>query len=126
MHLIHQRSKHLNKRFRFTDRSYLTAKSSTELLDLVSASLSKSIDIVLSEQYNYAMEIGFKIKQASLKNPNNTYTFTGHSLGGGLATLASLNSGIKSVVFNPAWVSQYWPSGNEHFKPDKYYQQGWI
>lgn len=42
--------------------------------------------------------------QAAMK-PNDELTFTGHSLGGGLASLASLTTGNKAVTFNAAGVS---------------------
>lgn len=32
-------------------------------------------------------------------------TFTGHSLGGGLANAFALYTGKASITFNPAWVS---------------------
>lgn len=46
-------------------------------------------------------------------------TFVGHSLGGGLASLASMATGCNAMVFNPAVLSDEWISKLK--KDDSYY-----
>lgn len=56
------------------------------------------------EQYKMAMEIGDVIRQIKEQNPDIVINITGHSLGGGLATVAGMVSGCQTIVFNPAGV----------------------
>ena len=42
----------------------------------------------------------------ALENPNDDITFTGHSLGGGLATAAALQTGEQAVGFNSAALTE--------------------
>lgn len=58
-----------------------------------------------SRQYDMAKEIGEKIKQLSTEK-NIKINITGHSLGGGLATVAGVVSGNPTTVFNPAGVHE--------------------
>jgi len=61
---------------------------------------------------NYTQEIGFSslqyrkavalAEQLVRDNPGVDFTFTGHSLGGGLATAAAAAVGGEAIVFNPA------------------------
>jgi len=53
-----------------------------------------------SEQYQQAVRLAQKYSDT----PDGKVTFTGHSLGGGLATTASAVTGRPAVVFNPAGV----------------------
>lgn len=70
----------------------------------------------LTRQYKYAIEIGEKVRDANLK----TIYYSGHSLGGGLASAAAVIEEKKAYIFNPAWVakgifdSQYHANYNEH------------
>jgi pimeloyl-ACP methyl ester carboxylesterase len=54
---------------------------------------------ILDYQYLFAAKIGDK-----LKGKKNT-TYIGHSLGGGLASLAALRSGGRAMTFNAAGLS---------------------
>ncbi|MDR0217969.1 MAG: phospholipase [Enterobacteriaceae bacterium] len=53
-------------------------------------------------QYEQAIDLAYK----SLKAFGENIIFTGHSLGGGLATMAALATGKPAVLFNSAGVSQ--------------------
>ncbi len=59
---------------------------------------------VVPTQYRMAIEIGDVIRQIVSNNPDIKINITGHSLGGGLATIAGVVSGQPTVVFNPAGV----------------------
>lgn len=54
------------------------------------------------KQYKMAIEIGDIIRQIKELNPDIVINITGHSLGGGLATVAGKVSGCQTIVFNPA------------------------
>ena len=56
-----------------------------------------------STQYKMAKEVGEMIKQLSQES-GLKISITGHSLGGGLATVAGLVSGNQTYVYNPAGV----------------------
>ncbi|MGJ0635803.1 phospholipase [Xenorhabdus bovienii] len=53
------------------------------------------------EQYGQAV----KLAQAALKGFGENVIFTGHSMGGGLASVAALTTGKPAVIFNAAGVS---------------------
>ncbi|WP_340621050.1 phospholipase [Xenorhabdus siamensis] len=55
------------------------------------------------KQYNQAVELA----QAALKAFGENVIFTGHSLGGGLASMAALTTGKPAVIFNSAGVSDW-------------------
>jgi len=58
--------------------------------------------------YNYAANLGRGVSDAlEAHDPNATLTFTGHSLGGGAASIAALAAGAPAVVFNSAAVSEH-------------------
>ncbi|MCR5679323.1 MAG: DUF2974 domain-containing protein [Prevotella sp.] len=59
---------------------------------------------VVPTQYRMAIEIGEVIRQIVSDNPDIKISITGHSLGGGLATISGVVSGQPTVVFNPAGV----------------------
>ncbi|MCA6445111.1 MAG: hypothetical protein IM600_16905 [Bacteroidetes bacterium] len=56
----------------------------------------------MSKQYNEALK---NAKDISTALGGKELTFTGHSLGGGLANASALYTGKASLTFNPAWVS---------------------
>jgi hypothetical protein len=58
--------------------------------------------IGLSEQYNLSMENAKLIRDGTR---GKELTFTGHSLGGGLAAANAYATGGKAITFNPAGVS---------------------
>lgn len=55
-----------------------------------------------SFQYQHAMTVARAVDQALLDMPAATLTTTGHSLGGGLASAASVASGATGITFNAA------------------------
>ncbi|MBC8945908.1 MULTISPECIES: alpha/beta hydrolase [Xenorhabdus] len=55
------------------------------------------------KQYNQAVALS----QAALKAFGENVIFTGHSLGGGLASMAALTTGKPAVIFNSAGVSDW-------------------
>lgn len=54
------------------------------------------------EQYAQAMELAESIKD---RYPNDEIKLTGHSLGGGLATVSALHSGLSSTVFDATGIN---------------------
>jgi hypothetical protein len=58
--------------------------------------------IGVSEQYNLSMENAKLIRQGA---KGKEITFTGHSLGGGMAAANAYATGGKAITFNPAGVS---------------------
>lgn len=56
-----------------------------------------------SEQYNKSIKLAEKVKQGSEKQ-GKQMTIAGHSLGGGLATVAGATTGSKTYAFCPAGV----------------------
>jgi len=57
----------------------------------------------LSKQYDLAVKNAIAVN-SHLKS-GTEITYTGHSLGGGLATIAALKYDKSAVTFNPAWLS---------------------
>ena len=57
-----------------------------------------------SEQYDISMSNAKKISQVI---GNSELTFTGHSLGGGLAAANAYKTGRSAMTFNAAWVSPF-------------------
>lgn len=53
-------------------------------------------------QYEYAVQLARQLTQL---NPDLSFRFTGHSLGGGLAAAAAASTGLEAIVFNPAALS---------------------
>ena len=60
---------------------------------------------VESAQYRQAIELAAKVK-AWAASQGASLEFTGHSLGGGLASAAAMSTGLPATVFNAARVSQ--------------------
>lgn len=58
---------------------------------------------VLTPQYVEA--VGAALGASSGMAKNSELTFVGHSLGGGLATLASKSTGKDAIIFNPASIT---------------------
>jgi len=81
----------------------------TEKLDVADlyTDISQSVGGILGvpEQYQIAIQISEEIRNTCL-NSDIKVNFTGHSLGGGLATLAGVISGQPTYVFNPAGVNE--------------------
>jgi len=53
----------------------------------------------VTDQYQRAVDLAIAVQKAL---PNETLSFTGHSLGGGLATAAALSVNAPARVFNPS------------------------
>lgn len=70
--------------------------------DWVSANIPQLI-IKYSPQYMKAMELAEKVSTSL--GDNKPLSFTGHSLGGGLASAASLVTGKKATTFNAAYIN---------------------
>ncbi len=83
----------------------------------------------MSDQYDLAIKNAGKL---SAYLGNQVLTFTGHSLGGGLATAAALATHKSAVTFNPAWLSQATilkynlNPGNDGFRVNNYIVAGEI
>lgn len=57
-------------------------------------------------QYTSAMVIAFNLKKHSKEYRINQLTVTGHSLGGGLASAASVWAGVKAYTFNASGLNR--------------------
>lgn len=55
-----------------------------------------------SFQYQYAMKLATAVDQARVRFEGASFTTTGHSLGGGLASAASIVTGAAGITFNAA------------------------
>ena len=64
------------------------------------ANAAQSIGIS-TPQYNQAMALATDVRQAT----NGNFTLTGHSLGGGLASAASVVTGASAITFNAAGLT---------------------
>jgi len=64
----------------------------------------------LSEQYNQSVEVAKKLDK---KLDGAELTFTGHSLGGGLAEANSIATGNSAITFNAAGLSVFSPGGTK-------------
>lgn len=58
-----------------------------------------------SAQYEMALNMAYKLH---IYAGDTDVTFVGHSLGGGLAALASMNTGRTAIIFNAASVADVW------------------
>ena len=58
----------------------------------------------ISEQYRQSVE-NARILQKWAADNNYTLSFTGHSLGGGMANANALATGLKATIYNPAGLS---------------------
>ncbi|MGV1100495.1 lipase family protein [Thiovibrio sp. JS02] len=66
------------------------------------ANINLATGLACAEQLKEAAAYYLEIKKANQDNTNITYTFTGHSLGGGLAALLGLFFDEKAVTFDQA------------------------
>ncbi|MDO5285321.1 MAG: hypothetical protein Q4G45_00645 [Actinomycetia bacterium] len=57
----------------------------------------------MSRQVGNAMALSQKVQELGL---NDNTVYTGHSLGGRLATVAGATSGVPSVTYNAAGISE--------------------
>lgn len=93
-----------------TEYTYATA--GTE--DKIDAKQDVKQVVGASEQYNQSVDVAGDLKD---KIGNAELTYTGHSLGGGLAEANSIATGDNAVTFNAAGLSVFSPGGNQ--KSDK-------
>jgi hypothetical protein len=86
--------------------------------------VEQAIDLMNgSEQYNTAVEMAMKMAEEAHKS-GAELSFTGHSLGGGLATLCALATGKKAIAFDAAGLSDITINNiNEKYKLDISKQQ---
>ena len=59
--------------------------------------------LILVPQYQKAVELAYLVNKQLGKN---NLSFTGHSLGGGLASMAAMITGHKAITFNAAGISK--------------------
>ncbi|MDR0520496.1 MAG: hypothetical protein LBH00_01445, partial [Planctomycetaceae bacterium] len=93
-------------------REYLTGKyvlafAGTEITDWndLAADVQQALGTMGVLQFDYAMDIANELKNNSNLNASNTY-ITGHSLGGGLASAASIMSQFHAYTFNASGLHQ--------------------
>ena len=75
----------------------------------------------MSEQYDISMRNAEKISQVT---GNSELTFTGHSLGGGLAAANAYKTGRSAMTFNAAWVSPFTVFSRKLARIDAYINWG--
>jgi len=87
-----------------TDRYALVFRGTDSLADLL-PSIGQGAGM-RTEQYDHAVALASEIDQAmALLHPGSSLEFSGHSLGGGLATAASMDQRARATVFNPSEVT---------------------
>ncbi len=87
---------------RSSDNTYVLAFRGTEdMVDWI-ANVSQGFGLE-DAQYDQAVALALRV-HSRVKAAGGRLRITGHSLGGGLATIASLATSAKCVVFNPAGV----------------------
>lgn len=97
--------------------SYALSFAGTDDIFDINADIDNAVgDIDIAKQYQLAYQMAKKIQ---LLANGKEVTFVGHSLGGGLASLASMATGCNAMVFNPAVLSDEWISKLK--KDDSYY-----
>jgi hypothetical protein len=81
----------------------------------------------ISKQYKQAMALAHKLNNI-LEKQGKSLTFTGHSLGGGLASAASMVTGKKAVTFNAAGlhIGTAFLWGQNPGVPEKEIIKNWI
>ena len=90
-----------------TEYTYATA--GTE--DMVDVKQDVKQVFGLAEQYKQSVEVAGDLKTALPKGAE--LTFTGHSLGGGLAEANAIATGDNAITFNAAGLSVFSPGGNQ-------------
>jgi hypothetical protein len=88
--------------------TYATAGTEASLND-VGADVKQPLG--LSKQYKESKE---KVQDLKKILGNKELTYTGHSLGGGLAETNSITTGDKAITFNAAGVSFFTASGKSN------------
>lgn len=93
--------------YRDVDGRYVLAFEGTDPGDARDWSVDIAGATLLSTQQVHAINLTNKIKEALERNglDSSALTLTGHSLGGGLASIASIGTGVPAVTFNAAGVS---------------------
>jgi hypothetical protein len=75
-------------------------RGSDSLIDWTGTNIPQAFGMA-NGQYSQAAKVAFDLSSAL----GNNVVFTGHSLGGGLASVAALRTGLPAVTFNAAGVS---------------------
>ncbi|MCD8386108.1 MAG: hypothetical protein LUD17_04355, partial [Bacteroidales bacterium] len=108
-------------------KEYALVFSGTHIMDIEDWKNNVLQLIGLSSQYKDAIELAKELKQDMShyfeKNGlklNDLLTFSGHSLGGGLATACAYATDGSAMVFNPAGVSFLTQLPNPKAKVDSY------
>ena len=71
------------------------------------SNIQNHLNLANPEQYELAVDLAREVATAlALHYPGATLSFTGHSLGGGLASIGALATGNEAVIFNSTTISQ--------------------
>lgn len=103
------------------DGQYILAFRGTDGLGNWSANLGQSLGLS-SSQYQQALELGGAVFQATGGN----VLFTGHSLGGGLASAAAVGTGGRAITFNAAGLHSATVSGSHGGIRAHYIRGDWL
>lgn len=82
---------------------YVLAFAGTNSIEDIGQDLNQAIGTFNISQFGNAKTLGQQFKSDFC---DGDQTFVGHSLGGGLAAIASLQTGIPAITFNPAALSK--------------------
>ncbi len=77
----------------------------------IKTDLAQSLGID-TEQYNLAIKLADQVQIAVASIEGSTLVFTGHSLGGGLASAAAIATQLPAVTFNSAGLSNRYGGGS--------------
>lgn len=86
------------------EKEYIYAIAGTDLTCMQDIKNNFEQLYTKAEQYTASLEIAQKLKQRI--GDSATLLFTGHSLGGGIATNNALQTGLHAIVFNPSGLSR--------------------
>jgi len=95
-----------------TDRYTLVFRGTDSVADLL-PSLGQGVGL-RTQQYEHAVDLAQEIRsRLGRVAPGSTLEFSGHSLGGGLATAASMDQRAQATVFNPSEVTAMTAARNQ-------------
>lgn len=102
---------------------YVLAFAGTNDLKDLQQDISQVLGIGEISQYGNAVYLG---KQFALLYEGYEKTIVGHSLGGGLATVASMSTDIPAIVFNPTAITDYTKYKLDIPKQSNYYITNYV